>query len=277
MQMTGCSFDELALIRKGSGWIETRGRKVPVQQDHIVFVPAGLKHRFIDRPGDPLTVVAVDFFESSFGALALARETLEGFRELFPVASPYLPANRRLRAEVADSFRGMLFEQTHQQAGAELRIWCYLAELVVLLLRCRECAPRKSSRARSAQPSMAASVDWLSRNFFETVSVGDLAASAGMPYRSFTECFKQATGETVVGYINRCRVAYAARLMLESDNILDCAYTAGFGDIAHFYRTFKRYVGKTPKAFLNLQREGLWRLQACDKRLRECNARVPGT
>jgi AraC-like DNA-binding protein len=257
MQMIARSLHELSLIRKGSGWIETRDRKIPVQQNHVIFVPAGLKYRFVDCPGDPLTLVAVDFLENSFGELALARETLEVFREVFPTAFPYLPANRHLRAEVADCFRGMLFEQSHQEAGAKLRIWCHLAELVVLLLRCHANAPLKFRQASCAQSSMAASVDWLSRNFFEAVSVGDLAASAGMPYRSFTESFKRATGETVVGYINRCRIDYAARLMLESDNILDCAYTAGFGDIAHFYRTFKRYLGKTPKAFLNLQRAAL--------------------
>ncbi|MFL5263636.1 MAG: helix-turn-helix domain-containing protein, partial [Anaeromyxobacteraceae bacterium] len=62
------------------------------------------------------------------------------------------------------------------------------------------------------------------------------------------------TGQTVTQYLAERRVDYAKRLMLETDDILFASAEAGFGDLTHFYRVFKRLTGLTPKQFIEGRR-----------------------
>ena len=62
--------------------------------------------------------------------------------------------------------------------------------------------------------------------------------------------FREATGQTVVNYIARLRIQFAAQCLLATGDILDSALEAGFADLTHFYRVFKRQIGTTPKEFL---------------------------
>jgi len=75
-----------------------------------------------------------------------------------------------------------------------------------------------------------------------------------MSYRSYTEQFKRRTGKTVTQYTAERRVEYAKRLLLETDDILFASAEAGFGDLTHFYRVFKKLAGVTPKQFIEARR-----------------------
>lgn len=244
MRMTRKPFHKLCLIRNGRGWVETEAGSAEIAGNHVLFVPAGMSHRFLDRSGEPLTLIMASFFGQAMAGMPSSAAVLGAVRRAYPGAAPVMLEHRSLRAEVSRTFRQMLFEQIENQAGAQLRIWCGLGELLVMLLRSRE------ERAAVSHAGVEATVKWLQSHFVDAVSVEDLAASVGLSYRRFTEHFKQATGQTVVEFVTRRRLAYAARLMSESGNILDALYAAGFGDVTHFYRTFKRYMGVTPKAYI---------------------------
>ena len=248
MRMTRRPFHKLCVITKGSGWVETAKGRAAFEENHILFIPAGLAHRFVDRQGDPLTLMMASFYGSTLSALPPAAATLAAFQQAYPAATPVLLAHRNLRAEIARTFRAMLFEQIQNHPGAPLRIWCGLADLLVAMLRGQAAVRREPGSDTHA--GVDATVTWLESHFVDSVSVDDLARSVGLSYRRFTEHFKRATGQTVVEFVTRRRVEYAARLMVESGNILDALYAAGFGDVTHFYRTFRRYMGVTPKSHI---------------------------
>ena len=75
----------------------------------------------------------------------------------------------------------------------------------------------------------------------EDISVNQLAEILYVsPYHLCHE-FKNATGKTIIQYLNTTRILHAQRLMLETDyNITQISREVGFSNLTHFNRTLKK-------------------------------------
>ncbi|MFW5776348.1 MAG: helix-turn-helix domain-containing protein [Spirochaetota bacterium] len=81
-------------------------------------------------------------------------------------------------------------------------------------------------------------------------SLDEAAAIAKMSVPSFTRFFRRMTGDSFVSCVNRLRIARACALLEETDaSILEVSIDAGFGNLSHFNRQFKRYTGVQPRAY----------------------------
>lgn len=78
----------------------------------------------------------------------------------------------------------------------------------------------------------------------------DLAARVGMSPRNFARRFKVATGDTLIGYLHRLRIADAKQLLeTEFKTIQEVSLAVGYEDLAFFRRLFKRYTGTPPQEY----------------------------
>lgn len=85
------------------------------------------------------------------------------------------------------------------------------------------------------------------------IRIEDLAAVTRLSPSYFSYAFRRSVGETPFGYIRRCRVEHAQRLMLLTDKSLaQIALECGLADQSHLTRCFRQFVGCSP---------GLWRRQ----------------
>jgi AraC-like DNA-binding protein len=88
-------------------------------------------------------------------------------------------------------------------------------------------------------------------DFFHTsFGVKDLADMCGISSRRYSDLFKARTGKTVVQYINEKRIEFAKERLRESGQITFAAVAAGFSDVTHFYRSFKKMTGLTPGQYV---------------------------
>jgi AraC-like DNA-binding protein len=84
----------------------------------------------------------------------------------------------------------------------------------------------------------------------EPLRQGSLAKLAGMNASAFGRFFRQATGATVVDYINDIRIGHACRLLIDTEeSILGISSKSGFNNLSHFNRQFRRLRGSTPSVF----------------------------
>lgn len=82
------------------------------------------------------------------------------------------------------------------------------------------------------------------------LSLGSLAAMAGLSPFHFHRIFREATGETARHYVERVRLERAAfRLMIHDDAALDIALDCGFRNHETFVRAFRRRYGRTPSEY----------------------------
>jgi len=80
----------------------------------------------------------------------------------------------------------------------------------------------------------------------------DIAANVGLSTGFFHRAFRQTTGETPLGYIQRRRIEEAMRLLAVEDlTIAEIAIRVGFWSPSHFAQLFRRQSGMTPSQYRN--------------------------
>lgn len=91
---------------------------------------------------------------------------------------------------------------------------------------------------------------WLDRHFMEDVNLEWLAQRHHMSLRNFMRRFKDACGETPLGYLQRIRMEEAKRLLDHTSLSVEAiADKVGYQTESHFRRLFKRHTRLTPAQY----------------------------
>lgn len=97
-------------------------------------------------------------------------------------------------------------------------------------------------------------LQFIRRNLCENLSIDDLARRSYLSRPQFFRVFKQEMGITPVELVNKERLRYAKRILLESRDISQACFAAGFNSLSYFHRIFKKEERKTPMAWLEENR-----------------------
>lgn len=92
-------------------------------------------------------------------------------------------------------------------------------------------------------------------HFAEPLTLSTLSRRVGMTSKYFCRFFREMTGRTPIDYLNYYRIERASFLLIASDDsVTEIAYTCGFNDLSYFIRTFRRYMGVSPTAYVQMPR-----------------------
>ncbi len=84
------------------------------------------------------------------------------------------------------------------------------------------------------------SYDYISKNFFNDISIKDVAEYVGVHQNYLLNAFKKSCGKSIGEVINMMRVYEAQRLLTTTNmSIIDIAFESGFGSLSNFYHCFK--------------------------------------
>lgn len=120
-----------------------------------------------------------------------------------------------------------------------------MMELLTALVG-RHARVRSAGSNRQAHKAVRRARDHLHEKVAERVSLVELAEVSGLsPYR-LTRLFTASVGMPPHSYQIQLRVEYAKRLLLSGRSVSAAAHEAGFFDLSHFSRHFRRYVGESP-------------------------------
>ena len=88
---------------------------------------------------------------------------------------------------------------------------------------------------------------YLVENFRKQVSLDVAAGIANMTTNAFCKYFKKITRKTFMETIIEYRLNYAIQQLVQTDKpISDISFESGFGDVSHFYKTFKQKMHISP-------------------------------
>jgi len=99
--------------------------------------------------------------------------------------------------------------------------------------------------------------EYLMHNYRDEISLKEIAGIVHMAPASACRFFKSSTGLTIFEYLNKIKIDYACKLLLNTDlNVVDISYDCGFNNLSHFNKQFRKFIGKTPSQFRKLRAAG---------------------
>lgn len=98
---------------------------------------------------------------------------------------------------------------------------------------------------------------FIRENLEEKMTLEAIAKAVKVSPFYFCKIFKEATGMTSTEYVNRKRVEWAKKLLLNPGaTITDTAFDVGYKSLSQFNRSFLRYVGESPTQYRKRMSEG---------------------
>jgi len=94
---------------------------------------------------------------------------------------------------------------------------------------------------------IARSIEYLSFNLSDTLTIEDMADHIGMSRAVFHRKFKQATNMSPIQFVKSMRLNSAAMKISEGTNVNVAAMEVGYVSSSQFSREFKRMYGVSPK------------------------------
>jgi len=191
-----------------------------------------------------------------------ASAILEMGSDLLPVGSPRqnLANNFRIRdpfiANMATIFSLEISRAPHP--AQDVLVESLVTALLLHLLRGYTGAPwRDEQPLGSAAPAaLLRALAYIEDQPGVRISLGDLAAAAGLSRFHFSRLFRRHIGMTPAFYVERTRIERAkAMIRVGQVSLADVAYAVGFADQSHFTRRFRHHEGCTPSDYL---REHAW-------------------
>lgn len=96
--------------------------------------------------------------------------------------------------------------------------------------------------------------EYLMLNYREEINLEEIAEIVHMAPASACRFFKSNTGLTIFEYLNKIKIDYACKLLLNTDlNVVDISYDCGFNNLSHFNKQFRKFIGKTPTDFRRIR------------------------
>lgn len=93
-------------------------------------------------------------------------------------------------------------------------------------------------------------LDYIHKNYAQTISISDIAASANISQSECFRCFAEFSTMTPAEYTNRFRLLQASQMLLTTEkSILDICYATGFNNTSYFSKKFREQYRTTPRAY----------------------------
>jgi AraC-like DNA-binding protein len=125
------------------------------------------------------------------------------------------------------------------------------AEVWTALWRIAELGSASSAEA-ATHPAVSAAIAYIEANLAQPLTIPALARMAGVSHNHLTRLFHAETGQTVIAYIRRRRMARARHLLVSSTlSIPAVAASVGIPDLQAFNKICRRELGGSPRAVRN--------------------------
>ena len=92
-------------------------------------------------------------------------------------------------------------------------------------------------------------VDYINSHLYENITIEDIASEFYLNHDYAARIFKKHVNTTIRNFITVQRITKAQQLLLEGETVSKIQVMTGYGSYEHFFRTFKKVTGMTPREF----------------------------
>lgn len=99
-------------------------------------------------------------------------------------------------------------------------------------------------------PFILSVMQYINLKLYDSYKISDLAKHFFVSESALRRQFKREVGMSITEYTNQRKIDVSKIFLKAGMPTTECAKRLGFFDSSHFYRTFKKYEGITPKQFV---------------------------
>lgn len=144
----------------------------------------------------------------------------------------------------------LLFYFDHPELVSEELLKLKLKELILLLARTDKAETVRNLLSSLFSKEQVSFKEIIEANLYNNLSLDELATLANLSLSTFKREFVKLYQVSPAKYIRQRKLAQAAKLLRNTSlRISDVAFDCGFGDLAHFSKTFLKVYGHSPSDF----------------------------
>jgi AraC-like DNA-binding protein len=113
--------------------------------------------------------------------------------------------------------------------------------------------PIASAMVLKEQQRLQKIYHFIELNYHQRIDVNDVARLSHLTTAAFCRYFKKSTHLTFTDFLNQYRINQAKKMLMQDKNVSDACYQAGFENLSHFNKTFKKFTGENPSVFRKKQ------------------------
>ncbi len=258
------SYYEFYYLLSGSRKFFLNNKIFHINSGDLVAIPKGEIHRTTFISEGIHERIALCFSDEAVRPL-LQDIGEPAFKECFRQYRISVPANRREYLEAL--FERLLAEIYLQESGENDELSAalcrrYCEEIILFVIRCqRHAAPERAGamletvlekQERAEQPDIGieSAALYMSRHYYENITLKQMAEFCGMSESHFSKRFKKGTGFGFKEYLNEVRMRNACGLLVHTGkSVTEIASLCGFMDSNYFGDAFKKKKGMSPRQY----------------------------
>ncbi len=114
----------------------------------------------------------------------------------------------------------------------------------------------KKETQRNYSRNVLFALEYIEDNINIAITLSDVAKYCRISPAYLSSLIKKETGTNFVDLINKKKITKAIELMQNTTmNMEEISRKCGFSDYAYFFQVFKKYMGKSPKAYANIKND----------------------
>lgn len=237
-------FWELLFIIEGTRTFFYNKRSFQVSSGDLLLVQPGVLHRALNRPGEVCDLITLNFLDNRSPLLVPLLASLEA-----RAASEYpvLSMDEEQRSRFTRVLHSVATEIREKSEGYIAAAWGLLYQSLIDIARSCPAASAVDTDKSVQGQRIAEILDYMSQNFYEPLSLPQVAHRFSLSESYLSHLFKKSTHFTFVEYLNSLRVKEACRLLVSSRmKAGDISQMCGFGSVTQFGRCFREVTGIAP-------------------------------
>jgi AraC-like DNA-binding protein len=249
-------YFELLYVSSGAVTYQVQDQFCRVGPGDLFLMGSTLLHRISAYESSGMKAAVLYFMPEILGGADSAGEQMEylmPFRVQETGFPHVIPAASGVPAQVHDLMTRASRELPAASTRARLSVKTYLRMMLVLLVNhfsawrgAEDVFERRHRNLDRMQPLF----DYIDGHYQDAITVEDAAELLHMSKSTFMRFFKEVTGQSFVGYLNRFRIAKAEALLAQTDlSILDVSQQVGFCDQSYFGLVFRNILQLTPREY----------------------------
>ena len=257
-------YNMLRYISDGSAEFVVDGETVIVRKGQVSYIPEGcwLSCKALE---DTFAFYSIRFTTSVFyeGAnflreyynFPLVMDVGEGIEPYFSDIYKWVRTDKKSKSfhvrGALDTLIASLIDILNSDEPDDVK-----AEINGLEYNLEQIRKRVKKSTVQTDPRIQTVIDYIMLNPTEEYTSDKLSGMAEVAETTFRRLFKEATGKTATEFIRQVRLTTAARLLLVSNDPVNCiAHDVGFEDANHFTRVFRQAFGMTPGRYRKMSQE----------------------